>query len=645
MLIATQSKSVSHTLKYFDAVLTQGDYYLGQEVCGQWHGRGAELLGLERGADVTREQFGALLGGKHPETGAALTQRNRSDRRPGMDLTFSVPKSVSLAWAINGDERIVEALRETVRETMERDVEPLMMRRVRHGEHAASKQRTPTGKLVYADFLHKTSRPVDGRPDPHLHVHAFVINWTEQDGKHYAGEMEEIVRQRPALQAKFEARLAHRLQHELGYRVGRMSYEQSGRTKLGWEIQGLERSTIEKFSRRTEQVETAAKERGITDKAEKGKLGAVTREKKDKGTSIDRLRTEWKSRLTQEERDAFGRLQDQSDRGSAGMEHQQAEKSLKYALDHHLHRLSTVERHQIVGTALEHAVTLPPETMERTLDRMPVIQRSRNVHGADRQFITTKEVLNAEKQMIGFARDGRGTRRAIGSAEYEFRRDWLNDQQKDAVKHVLTSRDTVTAVTGGAGTGKSSLMQEAADAIRGNGKDVFAFAPSSGAREVLQDKGFQNAQTVEHLLRNTQLQAEVKYQVLWIDEAGLLDVKSMNGIFRVAKEQNCRVVLSGDTRQHSSPGRGEAMKLLEREAGLNIARVEEIQRQKGRYRRAVAMISRGHEVVDSRSGKTGLLAGFDMLDRMGRIKEIRHDARHELLAKRYLKTARKESRR
>ncbi len=79
---------------------------------------------------------------------------------------------------------------------------------------------------------------------------------------------------------------------------------------------------------------------------------------------------------------------------------------------------------------------------------------------------------------------------------------WLNDQQKDAVRHVLNSRDTVTAVTGGAGTGKSSLMEEAAEAIRSNGKKVFVFAPSTGAREVLEEKGFENAQTVEHLLRN-----------------------------------------------------------------------------------------------------------------------------------------------
>ena len=263
MLIATQAKSVEGTQKYFEQVLTRGDYYLGQEVGGQWHGKGAELLGLGKGSDVTKEQFSNLLKGYHPESGEKLTQRIRKDRRPGMDLTFSVPKSVSLAWAINDNEKIVEAIRESVRETMERDVEPLMQRRVRTGEHAKTKRKTQTGKLIYADFLHKTSRPIDGTADPHLHIHAFVINWTEQNGKHYAGEFHEIVRQRPSLQAKFEARLARKLNRELNYNSEHVRFRQSGRMKNGWEIKGIDRSTIEKFSRRTAQVEKHAEENDI----------------------------------------------------------------------------------------------------------------------------------------------------------------------------------------------------------------------------------------------------------------------------------------------------------------------------------------------------------------------------------------------
>ena len=370
MLTATQAKSVIATQHYFEEALSRGDYYTDHEVSGSWHGKGAELLGIAEGSAVSKEQFDQLLSGRHPETGQPLTQRVRSDRRPGIDLTFSVPKSVSLAWAIAEDERITEALRQAVHETMKQDVEPLMQRRVRDGKHAASKQKTATGKIIYADFLHKTSRPVDGKADPHLHVHAFVVNWTHDQGKHYAGEFEEIIRQRQSLQAKFEARLARKLQNELGYGVEHVRYAQSGRIKKGWELRGIGRDTIEKFSRRTSQIEAFAKAHGITAAEKKGQLGKVTREQKDTGKSIQQLRQEWKSRLSPKENKIFPNLGKSQPVPSGD-----AEASIRYALAHHLYRQSTVERHQIIGTALEHGLTLCPKEVEQAIDRMGLIQR------------------------------------------------------------------------------------------------------------------------------------------------------------------------------------------------------------------------------------------------------------------------------
>lgn len=635
MLFATQSTSVEGTQKYFETVLTQGDYYLGQEVSGHWRGKGADLLGLGEGAQVSKDQFVALLKGYHPITGKRLTQRIRKDRRPGMDLTYSVPKSVSLLWAAGGDERIIDILQEATHESMQLDVEPLMQRRVRSGRHFNSKHKANTGKLVYANFLHKTSRPVDGHPDPHLHIHAFVMNWTEEGGKYYAGEFEEIVRQRASLQARFEARLARKLQ-QIGYSVTHVQYMQSGKLKQGWEIQGVERSTIEKFSRRTAQIEQYADEHDIEDAHQKGQLAKRTREKKDQGDSVATLKSKWWDRLDAEEKAFFRQTTGESQQDDESTEMARADRSLQYALDHYLYRQSTVERHQLVATALEHGLTLHPESVERAIDSLDVIQRKILVNGCDRHYVTTRSVLDAERRMIAYARDGRGTRKAIRSAEYRITRDWLNEQQQSAVRHVLQSRDAVMAVIGGAGTGKTSLMQEAVDAIRMQRKEVYTFAPSTGAKEVLQKEGFANAQTVEYLIRNTRLHEQLKDQVLWIDESGLLDVRSMNEVFTIAEQQNARVVLSGDIRQHSSPRRGEAMRLLNDEAGLQMARIEKIQRQQGRYQEAVVMISRGHEVVDASSGKTGLLAGFDLLDKMGKIKELSAKDGQQQLAETYL---------
>ncbi len=643
---ATQSKSIEGASRYFDDSLTKGDhgeYYVnGIEVAGQWHGKGAEILGVGVESEVTPEQFKRLLSGLHPTTGKKLVQRVRKDRRPGLDLTFSVPKSVSLAWAVNGDKEIQRVLNEAVHETMQNDVEPLMCRRVRNGKHVHTQQRKRTGNIIYADFMHTTSRSVDGQAaDPHLHIHCFVMNQTTDNGVHYAAEPEEIFRQRACLQAKFEARLARKLSQELGYAVTDVTFTQSGKLKRGWELKSIERSTIEKFSSRTKQIEEFAEKHGINDAARKGQLGAKIRDRKENGASLRELREAWRAKLTAKELETFANLKSSTETEERS-EAIRANAAVNYALEHNLFRQPVVEKHVIVETALEHGVTISPEAVEAALDEAKVIKRSMDVRGDDRTFITTPEVLNAEREMIAFARDGRGTRKALAQNDHAFQREWLNKGQKAAVNHLLKSKDTVMALTGGAGTGKSSLMSEAAEAIEANGKKVFTFAPSTGACEVLHEKGFKETQTVEYLIQNEKLHPKLKDGVLWVDEAGLLDTRSMSGIFKIAKENNCRVILSGDARQHSSPRRGEAFRVCQQEAGLNVAKIEEIQRQKGNYKRAVELVSLGHEVVDQKTGLTGMLAGFDLLDQMGKIHEVTGEERYQALATAYLEAKEKK---
>jgi hypothetical protein len=82
-------------------------------------------------------------------------------------------------------------------------------------------------------------------------------------------------------------------------------------------------------------------------------------------------------------------------------------------------------------------------------------------------------------------------------------------------------------------------MAEAVTALEETGKRVFTFAPTSEAsRGVLRSEGFKNADTVQRLIVDKNFQAELKNQIIWIDEAGLLSAKSMNQVFQVAAKQN-----------------------------------------------------------------------------------------------------------
>src|SRR6516162_11061446 len=113
MLRITQQGDAGAAKSYYKAA----DYYSeGQELVGLWGGKGACQLGLQ--GTVDKLSFERLCDNLHPQTGGPLTVRTRADRTVGYDFTFSVPKSVSLLYAMSGDQGIMDAFRAAVHETM-----------------------------------------------------------------------------------------------------------------------------------------------------------------------------------------------------------------------------------------------------------------------------------------------------------------------------------------------------------------------------------------------------------------------------------------------------------------------------------------------------------------------------------------------
>jgi conjugative relaxase-like TrwC/TraI family protein len=220
-----------------------------------------------------------------------VTVRTRCKRTVGYSFRFSVPKSVSLLYAFSGDSTILGAFRGAVHETM-REIEAEMKTRVRQRRQNTER---PTGNMVWAEFVHLTSWPVDGVRDPQLQCYLFVFNmtWDEQEGRWKAGRFRDIKSDAPYFQAAFRVRLAKKLQ-ELGFGVERDQDD--------FEIPGIPSDVLERFSRRTELIEKVARERGITDPVSKRELGPMTKESRGKLCELDALRKEWKARLTIPER-------------------------------------------------------------------------------------------------------------------------------------------------------------------------------------------------------------------------------------------------------------------------------------------------------------------------------------------------------
>lgn len=620
VIFVNHVKNASQAKDYYSQHLSPGDYYAkdAAEMKGVWHGRGAEMLGLR--GEVRQQDYYRLCDNLTPE-GKPLTPRTKGDRRVLTDFTFDTPKSVSLEYELGGDERILDAMRVSVRETMA-EIEDAAQTRVRKKGRDTNRH---TGSMIWSEHIHRTTRPVDGTPDPQLHCHATVFNATfdRVENRWKAIQLGDIVRDKGYYQAAFHARLAHRLS-QLGYPI-----EKDGNS---FRIAGIDRATADKFSRRTAVIEAEAERLGIDDAKVKGGLGRRTREKKSKDrASMSELRAEWDSRLTPDERLAIKTAASGWEKGDAAITPEQAK---EYALEHSFQKASAVSEKRLKAEALIYAVgSVRPEDVADIAQHPEVIAEARD----GQLMATTKTMLESEVAMLQFAKDGqRKFKPLVNADDVKDSLAGLSAEQRKAALLPLTTFDQVCGIRGGAGTGKTHMMQtvnaviSSIESRSGDYSRVFAFAQSTTAsRGELRKVGFKDAETLATLFKNEKLQAQLHKQVILVDEAGLVSSHEMRNLFDIAKKQQARVILVGDYRQHSSVEAGDAFRLVEKEAGIRYAELKEIRRQTDPgYKKAVQHISTGTS--------HGAQKGFDALDRMGCIVEASGPERHGLLVADYL---------
>lgn len=162
MMSIAQVRSAGSAGNYYT---DKDNYYVLGSMGERWAGRGAEQLGLQ--GSVDKDVFTRLLEGRLPDGADLSRMQDGSNRhRPGYDLTFSAPKSVSMMAMLGGDKRLIDAHNQAV-DFAVRQVEALASTRVMTDGQSET---VLTGNLVMALFNHDTSRD----QEPQLHTHAVV---------------------------------------------------------------------------------------------------------------------------------------------------------------------------------------------------------------------------------------------------------------------------------------------------------------------------------------------------------------------------------------------------------------------------------------------------------------------------------------
>ena len=213
--------------------------------------------------------------------------------------------------------------------------------------------------------------------------------------------------------------------------------------------------------------------------------------------------------------------------------------------------------------------------------------------------------------IVAFAREGRGRFRPLGDPDRPFTREWLNDGQKAAVRHVLGSRDRVTMIRGAAGTGKTTLEQELGEALAEAGRRWWSLAPRGQGEPstCCARSGLRRGRHRGPVLQGpARCRSGARRRGVWSMRPGCSAARTCCGCSTWPASSTPGSCWSGDRRQHRSVAAGEPLKLLEERAGLPVAEVTEIMRQVGR-------LPQGGRGVERRQGRRGVRrAGQARLD-------------------------------
>jgi conjugative relaxase-like TrwC/TraI family protein len=604
------------------AYYSQDDYYLesGQS---EWYGNGANNFGLN--GKVTEDSFSKLIIGKGPNDEFSIANGGKDYKHTaGVDLTFSAPKSVSIAGLVLDDKRILEAHNKAVNETMSYIQNNLMQVRLKTEGYLLSEK---TDNLIAAKFQHVASRELD----PQLHTHCLVFNASQKNnGDWRAVNYKSMFDNKLMLGQVYRNELAKNLQ-ELGYKIETDS-------RGFFELKGIDSSLSRAFSTRSEQIKARVEElRSKYPNANESELKAMatldSRRTKDE-PSFSELKAQWDTRLNEYgiNKESLKELMTEPSLASREVK-PDIEKIISNAVRVHTATEAVVSKENILKTAMEgNMVGYSVKDFETALINNKEVKSYQ-----DNKYFTTKELAALETGIVQNIRSQQGTQSrvldkesiATGITDYEFKNGFkLTADQKQAVEHILTSRDQVIAIQGDAGTGKTTMLDCVNDIVttQNINVDLRGLSFTGKAAHEIEQASNIKSQTIASFIHE-KTDSKNQSTMFVVDEASMLSIKDMDALLDKVGSNN-RMVLIGDTKQLQSIGAGKIFSTLQNENAINTVTMKESKRQVNEvYRESTK------HMAEKSAGRA-----IDILDEHGKISEINNrEDRLNAIVDRYCK--------
>lgn len=564
----------------------EGYYQNDRDAAGVWQGSGLAALGLTSGTTVTDQAFQAVTRGYSSIGDDLGLQGSGDNHRAGWDLTFSAPKSVSVAAAA-GDaamqSKIIKAHNSAVTKSLQFIEEKAAFGR--RGKSGAEHEKL--SGLAFASYQHLDSRELD----PQLHTHALVMNLAQRDDGSYGGiESKYLYEWKHAAGAIYRAELAKQMV-ELGFEVKK--------DREFFKLSGISDDICKHFSKRRTQIESALEKAGLPQgNAKTSEIAALsTRKQKLLDVAKETLLNGWKTELdklglnSQKINEIAGGKYTEKD-NSNELEFIETDETLDADpedLFEHLTVHESVFTEKDVYATIALRAQLTGVGLDGIKKEVAAALENREIIKLADGKMTTRRILEIETTMVTQAqilrdRQNHGlTSKTVKSALAEFTANKgfsLSDEQIKSLNEITETGD-LKMVRGAAGSGKSTMLAAANIAYESSGYKVIGMALSGKAAAGLQDGSGIESSTIHRFLYNYEkgnITIDEKTVVV-MDEAGMTGSELAQKVAEIAVKHNAKLLLVGDERQLQSVSAGGAFKLLQRQLE-GFSQLNEVRRQR-----------------------------------------------------------------
>jgi conjugative relaxase-like TrwC/TraI family protein len=563
----------------------------------------------------------------------------------GYDLTFSVPKSVSVLWAGADD-----ATRAAALEALDEAVAGGLRYLERHAFKVSVRKRPlPASGIVAADYLHTTSRALE----PQLHHHVVVAN--------YGLGPDGVAR---ALDARF---VFHHAKTASFLAAAELRYQLTARLGVTWtevengiaEIAGVPAAALEEMSSRAREIAETTGALGVSSARARQVAAWDTRAAKEHGVDLDALFASWDERLTVagygpearanvlERVDGPGILtvEEKARRfrelvRSDGLTQNEA----VFERRHVIQRLSELAGDRLSADAIDalaEELIAHPELVElratRERSAQGVIRRDdgRVVKLPGERIFTTMSMLALERRALAAYERGREAGAGIVPAECtqqvlgteRFAR--LSAEQRRFVESLTSSGMRIQVGVGAAGSGKTTALEAAVACWQAGGYRVLGAAVGGTQAIVLSEETGVEGRTVASVLaryfdRGDFASIDAR-TVLLVDEASLVSTRDFVALAKATEETGAILRLVGDPAQHSAVAAGGIFRYLTEHHPDETPALSHLYRQQGEEMAEVRLAN-----AEYREGK--VTEALERLRRDGRITEAESaDEAYDLL--------------